>query len=74
MKELKHKQIEELLDMENSNIRNLHNSWDKGDCSLIGLIRILMIQEIQKEKITRGVQYDGQYDDFLESIINTYNT
>jgi hypothetical protein len=64
--------IEKLLDLENSYIRNLYNTWDKGDCSTIGLARMLLIQEIHKEIEIRGNQYDGQYDDFLESILTEY--
>jgi len=70
-------EIEKLLDLNNSYIRNLYNSWDKGDCSTVGLTRILLIQEIFKEIKVRDNpigQYDGQYDDFLEGILNNYLT
>jgi len=66
--------VEELLDMNNENIKSLYMSWDKGDCSTIGLIRILLIQEIEKEIKNRGVYYDGQYDKFLDGIKNNYVT
>jgi hypothetical protein len=67
-------QIENLLDLDNSYIKNLYNSWDKGDCSTVGLARLLLIQEITKEIKIRGIHYDGQYDDFLEAILSEYRT
>ena len=66
--------IEELLELDNSYIKNLYNSWDKGDCSTIGLARMLLIQEILKEIELRNIHYDGQYDDLLESLLNDYKT
>lgn len=66
--------IEGLLNLSDDNIRSRYGGWDKGDCSLIGLIRILLIQEIKKEISVRGDYYDGQYDEFLKTLDETYNT
>jgi len=66
--------IEKLLDMEGEEIRSLYKTWDKGDCSIIGLTRILMIQEILKEIEERGKSYDGQYDELLKSLYEKYYT
>lgn len=77
MKTITRNDIENLLNLENSYIGNLYNIWDKGDCSTVGLARILLIQEIFKEIEVRDNpigQYDGQYDDLLESLLHEYNT
>ena len=71
---VKRDDIEKLLDLNNSYIKNLYGIWDKGDCSAIGLARLLLIQEIQKEIQIRDIYYDGQYDDLLESLLNDYRT
>ncbi|MDA3781477.1 MAG: hypothetical protein PF487_14815 [Bacteroidales bacterium] len=34
--------IESLLDLNNSEIKELYNKWDKGDCSLVGLVEIYL--------------------------------
>ena len=65
-------EIEKMIDLDIESIRQLYMTWDKGDCSLIGLIRILLIQEIEKEIKNRGEFYDGQYDDFLNFIRYEY--
>jgi hypothetical protein len=54
--------IEELLDLDNPKIKTLYHSWDKGDCSLIGLIEILLVQEIDNHKKEQGIHYDTDYD------------
>jgi hypothetical protein len=66
--------IEKLLDLNEEKIRTLYMGWDKGDCSLIGLIRILLIQEIRKEIKSRKGYYDGQYEDLLEALYEKYYT
>jgi hypothetical protein len=66
--------IEKLLNLENKETQHLYMTWDKGDCSLIGLARILLIQEINKEIKIRGVHYDGQYNELLNCLYNKYNT
>lgn len=62
------KEIESLLDLNNNKIRQLYNSWDKGDCSKIGLTKILLYQNILEYIDNNGVYYDGEYDDLLEKL------
>jgi hypothetical protein len=45
--------IEELLDFSDDEVRSAYNSWDKGDCSRPGLVKILL-EQVRKE--------DGKYD------------
>ena len=59
---ISYEDIEKLLDLDNSEIKTLYNSWDKGDCSIIGLIEILLFQEIKKHKEHNGAYYDSDYD------------
>ena len=40
--------IEDLLDLNDQEIKQFYNSWDKGDCSLIGLVEIYLYQCIKK--------------------------
>jgi len=61
-KELKRENIENLLDLEDDDIKRLYMSWDKGDCSIIGLIEILLLQEIEKHKKENSSYYDIDYD------------
>lgn len=71
---MKREEIEKLLDLNIPKIKTLYMGWDKGDCSLIGLIRILMIQEIEKEIKSRKGYYDGQYEDLLKALYDKYQT
>ena len=71
---MKRDDVENLLNLENTEIQGLYQSWDKGDCSIIGLARIFLIQEIKKEIKIRGQHYDGQYDEILNSLYNEYKT
>ena len=62
--------IENLLDLTDNEIKQLHDSWDKGDCSLVGLVEIYLYQCIKKHKQENGVYYgDGFYMRNGESII-----
>ena len=72
--ETKQEDIEKLLDLSFSYSAQLYRIWDKGDCSTVGLARILLIQEILKESHKRKEQYDGQYDELLDSLLNEYKT
>jgi hypothetical protein len=74
MKKLYFDDIENLLDLENPEIKTLYNSWDKGDCSMVGLIRILMIQEIHNHIRVNDIYYDGMYDEMLENLETKYKT
>lgn len=67
-------EVEKLLDMENQNTRSLWMGWDKGDCSKVGMVRILMLQAIEEEIAERGMFYDGCYDAIRTSLINDYRT
>lgn len=55
--------IIELLDLNNPNIKQLFNSWDKGDCSIIGLCEILLYQEMERHKKENGDWYDRDIDE-----------
>ena len=64
-----------MLDLNDRETATLYRSWDIGDCSLIGLIRILLIQEINNEiKARDKYYYDGQYDEFLEAVYTKYQS
>jgi hypothetical protein len=54
--------IEELLNLEDPEIKSLYNSWDKGDCSDVGLCEILLYQLIKEHKESNGEFYDKDYD------------
>jgi len=54
--------IEYLLNMQDPEIRSLYMSWDKGDCSEVGLCEILLYQLIKKHKEDNGANYDTDYD------------
>jgi hypothetical protein len=55
-------EVEKLLNLEDHEIYDLYRSWDKGDCSLVGLIEILLFQEIKNHKKENGQYYDTDYD------------
>lgn len=67
-------EIEKLLNLENAETRLNYMGWDKGDCSKVGIVRILMIQTINNEIKERGKYYDGCYDALLKSLIDNYTT
>ena len=71
---IKRETAEKLIDMDDPEIRSLWMGWDKGDCSTVGLARILIIQEIKKHIKENGQHYDGMYDELLESLYTKYNT
>ena len=54
--------IEGLINFSDSEIKQLYDNWDKGDCSLIGLIEIYLYQSIKKHKQENGDYYDTDYD------------
>lgn len=59
--------IEPLIDLDEPCIASKYMSWDKGDCSMIGLVKILLIQLIMEHKTDNDA--DGEYDVLL-SILN----
>lgn len=64
-KELKRDDIENLLNLEDYDIKRLYMSWDKDDCSIIGLIEILLLQEIRKHKKKNGSYHDNDFDQII---------
>jgi hypothetical protein len=61
--------LEDCLDLEREDIESKYRSWDKGDCSKIGLAKIILYQEITKHIQENGIHYDGEYDEFLKLLI-----
>lgn len=55
-------QIESLLNMDDPITRQNWMSWDKGDCSKVGLCEILLSQFIREHKQENGVWYNTDYD------------
>lgn len=55
--------IENLLDLSDDEINGFYGSWDKGDCSLVGLVEIYLYQCIKKHKQENGCNYDTDYDE-----------
>lgn len=56
-----------------SYIDHLYFGWDKGDCSKLSLLKILLIQEILKERQERNNKqrwYFGEYELALETLID----
>jgi len=56
-------EIEELLDLNDFEIRALYDNWDRRDGGKVGLIEILLFQEIEKHKREYGIHYDRNIDD-----------
>jgi hypothetical protein len=50
--------IESMLNMEDPITKQHWMSWDKGDCSEIGLCEILLAQLIREHKEEHGIYYD----------------
>jgi len=61
-----------LKNNEDYEIKQLLMYWDKGDCSNVGLARILLISLIKSEKEERSGFYDGDLDDLLRSVKENY--
>lgn len=53
--------IERLLKFDDE-IKQLYNIWDKGDCSLVGLVEIYLYQCIKQHKKENGAYYDTDFD------------
>jgi hypothetical protein len=58
-------QIDKLIDLEDDEIRSLYNSWDKGDCSLVGIVELYLFQCRKKHKEENGEYYDTDYDQII---------
>jgi len=54
--------IEELLNLEDEEIKQEYSRWDKGDCSEVGLCEILLYQLIKEHKQQNKEYYDTDYD------------
>jgi hypothetical protein len=54
--------IEDLLDFYDSEIKSMYNSWEKGDCFLVGIVEIYLYQCIKHHKQENGVYYNTDYD------------
>ncbi len=50
--------VEPLLNLDNTDIGQRHFSWDKGDCSEAGIVKILLIQVIREH-----IRQNGEYAD-----------
>lgn len=59
---LRKNQIESLINMEDPITKKNYMSWDKGDCSEIGLAEILLAQLIREHKMEHGEWYNSDYD------------
>lgn len=53
--------LEKFIDMNSSE----YWTWDKSDCSLVGLIRVLLIQEI---KTAKKDPWNTTFDDLLKVV------
>jgi hypothetical protein len=56
-------QIESLLDMNDPITKRNWQSWNKGDCSGVGLCEILLAQLIREHKKENGEWYNTDYDE-----------
>ena len=54
--------IESMLDMDDPITKRNYMSWDKGDCSEVGLCEILLSQLIRQHKQENGYYYETDYD------------
>jgi hypothetical protein len=57
-----------------SQVRDLYLNWKSRDGTMVGLARILMIQEINWSIKQKGNFYYGQYDALLKALIEKYST
>ena len=58
----KRDQIVSLLNMEDPITKRNYMSWDKKDCSVVGLCEILLAQLIREHKQENGEWYDRDYE------------
>ena len=61
--------IDQQIDLSIPEIKQMYNSWDKGDCSLVGLCKILLIQSILEHKIQNDVYYDTDVDEIYNKLL-----
>jgi hypothetical protein len=63
MQQVKISDVEQFINTESFNSE--YYSWDKSDCSLVGILRILLIQEIRK---ARQDQHEYRWSELLEAL------
>ena len=63
--ETRRKTLENLLNLEDEEIKQLWMRWDKGDCSEVGLCEILLYQTIKEHKKANGEYYDRDYNEIV---------
>jgi hypothetical protein len=61
-----------LVDKSDDEIIQLYTEWKKHDATMVGLVRILMIQEIKWSIKQKGEFYYNQYDAILKSLYENY--
>ena len=54
--------IESMLNMNDPITKQHYMTWDKGDCSEVGLCEILLLQLIREHKQENGHYYETDYD------------
>jgi len=54
--------ITDMLNLEDEEIKSMYYRWDKGDCSLVGIVEIYLYQCIKEHKKENGEYYDKDYD------------
>ena len=54
--------VEKILHLNDPKIKRLYDSWDKGDCSLIGIVEILLYQSIHEHIKENGEYYNHDID------------
>jgi hypothetical protein len=63
-----------LVDKSDDKIRKMYQDWKREDSTMVGLVRILMIQEIEWSSKQKGPEfYYGQYDEILKTLMEKYN-
>jgi hypothetical protein len=69
MNKLEINDIENLLNLNDKRIEEMYRIWDIGDCSLVGLVRILLNQVIFQHKDEQKEFYDTDVDKYIQNIL-----
>lgn len=69
MRNIRFKEIEVLLDLTDEDVNRMYRLWDIGDCSKVGLGKVLLFQLIKQEKEEFGDYYNREIDQLLSHII-----
>lgn len=59
--------IEHMINLDNDHIRSLYDTWYKKDCGTVGLLKILLKQQIMFEET--DIHYNGDHDD-IKNFLN----